>query len=310
MAMRYALIFAGQGSQSVGMGREFYENFACTRELLESASDRLKIDFKNLLFTQNEELAISEFTQPAIILNSLMSYEALAQRLSIEPKFSLGHSLGEFGALAASKAFSFLDTIKLVNLRGKFMQEACEGKDAGMMVVLGLADDVVESICAEAMEQGLQIYAANYNCDGQIVVAGVRADLAKFETKFKEAGAKRTMLLNMSVASHCPILQPASVRLADELEKILAQNFAPVVSNVSAKTYTTKHEALNLLKEQLVKPVLYKQSIKNYESEVDCFIELGAATLKGINKKITDKPTLSITDMASLDEAVRILEER
>ena len=190
------------------------------------------------------------------------------------------------------------------------MQEACVGKDAGMMVVLGLSDEFVEGICKEAQDESLQIYAANYNCDGQIVVAGVRADLAKYEAKFKEAGAKRAMLLNMSVASHCPILEPASVRLANELEGVLAANFAPVVSNVNAKIYTDKNEALVLLKEQLTHPVRYKQSIKNYENEVDCFIELGAATLKGINKKITEKPTYSVTDMASLEEVVKILEER
>ena len=239
-----------------------------------------------------------------------MSYLAFSERIKAKPEFSLGHSLGEFTALAVSGAFSFIEAIRLVNLRGKFMQEACVGKDAGMMVVLGLSDEVVEGICKEAQDEGLQIYAANYNCDGQIVVAGVRADLAKYEAKFKEAGAKRAMLLNMSVASHCPILEPASVKLANELEGVLAANFAPVVSNVNAKIYTDKNEALVLLKEQLTHPVRYKQSIKNYENEVDCFIELGAATLKGINKKITEKPTYSVTDMASLEEVVKILEER
>lgn len=271
---------------------------------------RSGIDFEELLFTQNDKLDKTEFTQPAIVLNSLMSYLAFSNFIKAKPEFSLGHSLGEFTALAVSGAFSFIEAIRLVNLRGKFMQEACIGKDAGMMVVLGLSDEVVEGICKEAQDEGLQIYAANYNCDGQIVVAGVRADLASYEAKFKEAGAKRAMLLNMSVASHCPILEPASVKLANELEGVLAANFAPVVSNVNAKIYTDKKEALVLLKEQLTHPVRYKQSIKNYENEVDCFIELGAATLKGINKKITERPTYSVTDMASLEEVVKILEER
>ena len=307
---KFAFIFAGQGSQSVGMGKDFYENFSSAKLLLNDACNDTGIDFEELLFTQNDKLDKTEFTQPAIVLNSLMSYLAFSEHIKAKPEFSLGHSLGEFTALAVSGAFSFVEAIRLVNLRGKFMQEACIGKDAGMMVVLGLSDEVVEGICKEAHDEGLQIYAANYNCDGQIVVAGVRADLAKYEAKFKEAGAKRAMLLNMSVASHCPILEPASVKLANELKGVLAANFAPVVSNVNAKIYTNKNEALVLLKEQLTHPVRYKQSIKNYENEVDCFIELGAATLKGINKKITEKPTYSITDMASLEEVVKILEER
>ena len=307
---KFAFIFAGQGSQSVGMGKDFYENFSSAKLLLNDACNDTGIDFEELLFTQNDKLDKTEFTQPAIVLNSLMSYLAFSERIKAKPEFSLGHSLGEFTTLAVSGAFSFVEAIRLVNLRGKFMQEACVGKDAGMMVVLGLSDEVVEGICKKAQDEGLQIYAANYNCDGQIVVAGVRADLAKYEAKFKEAGAKRAMLLNMSVASHCPILEPASVKLANELEGVLAANFAPVVSNVNAKIYTDKNEALVLLKEQLTHPVRYKQGIKNYENEVDCFIELGAATLKGINKKITEKPTYSITDMASLEEVVKILEER
>ncbi|WP_103580985.1 ACP S-malonyltransferase [Campylobacter concisus] len=307
---KFAFIFAGQGSQSVGMGKDFYENFSSAKLLLNDACNDTGIDFEELLFTRNDKLDKTEFTQPAIVLNSLMSYLAFSERIKAKPEFSLGHSLGEFTALAVSGAFSFVDAIRLVNLRGKFMQEACVGKDAGMMVVLGLSDEVVEGICKEAHNEGLQIYAANYNCDGQIVVAGVRADLAKYEAKFKEAGAKRAMLLNMSVASHCPILEPASVKLANELESVLAENFAPVVSNVNAKIYTDKNEALVLLKEQLTHPVRYKQSINNYENEVDCFIELGAATLKGINKKITEKPTYSVTGMASLEEVVKILEER
>ncbi|WP_103590047.1 ACP S-malonyltransferase [Campylobacter concisus] len=307
---KFAFIFAGQGSQSVGMGKDFYENFSSAKLLLNDACNDTGIDFEELLFTQNDKLDKTEFTQPAIVLNSLMSYLAFSEGIKAKPEFSLGHSLGEFTALAVSGAFSFVEAIRLVNLRGKFMQEACLGKDAGMMVVLGLSDEVVEGICKEAQDESLQIYAANYNCDGQIVVAGVRADLAKYEAKFKEAGAKRAMLLNMSVASHCPILEPASVKLANELEGVLAENFAPVVSNVNAKNYTDKNEALMLLKEQLTHPVRYKQSIKNYENEVDCFIELGAATLKGINKKITEKPTYSVTDMASLEEVVKILEER
>lgn len=306
--MNSAFIFPGQGSQSFGMGKEIYENSSEARELLQNASDSLKIDFKNLLFSENEFLSKSEFTQPAIVLNSLMCYLAFKNRMNFTPKFSLGHSLGEFSALAISGAFSFIDAIKLVNLRGKFMQEDCNGKDVTMMVILGLEDSKVEEICYKAQNQNAIFYTANYNCDGQIVLAGIKSDLQKFENEFKEAGAKKTMMLNMSVVSHCPILKDAGAKLAKELESVLKQNFTPVISNVTAKFYNNKDEALNLLKNQLTNPVLYKQSIANYENDVENFIEFGASVLKGINKKITQKPTFCVTDLKSLDETIKNLE--
>lgn len=307
MRMKTAFIFPGQGSQSLGMGREFYENFTSARNLFEQASDELKIDFKHLLFEENDKLNISEFTQPAIVLNSLMSFLALKERVEMAPAFSLGHSLGEFSALATSGAFEFLDALNIVNLRGKFMQQDCDGKGAGMMVVLNLADDKIEQICANARDEGLFAYVANFNCNGQVVVAGLSADLAKLESKFKEAGAKRAMLLNMSVASHCPILQNASQKLVEKLSEILKPTFAPVISNVSATAYTDKTQALALLQRQLTEPVLYKQSIERNKAEI--YIEFGSSVLKGINKKITDSPTLSITDMTSLEEAVKFIKD-
>ncbi|MDA3043170.1 ACP S-malonyltransferase [Campylobacter sp. JMF_07 ED4] len=307
--MKYAFIFPGQGSQSVGMGREIYENFASAKELLDTASAHTKIDFANLLFEANDKLDISEFTQPSIALNSMMCVLALNEQIKISPEFLLGHSLGEFSALGAAGAIEAKEILRLVNIRGKLMQNACEGKNAGMMVVLALSDEVVCAICDEARAQGKQVWAANFNCDGQIVVAGNRDDLASLEAKFKEAGAKRAMLLNMSVASHCPMLQSASDELVSHLEPALNESFAPVVANATAKIYSTKSEALGLLKAQLISPVLYKHSVKNYENSVDCFVEFGASVLKGINKKITDKPTFSISNLSSLEEFVKFAKE-
>ncbi|EAI5466296.1 ACP S-malonyltransferase [Campylobacter lari] len=305
--MNSAFIFPGQGSQSVGMGLSFYDNSKKAKELLDNASDFCKIDFKNLLFKENENLNKSEFTQMAIVLNSLMAYEALKEQVDIEAKYSLGHSLGEFSALATQDAFSFLDVIALVNKRGKFMQEDCSKIEAGMMVILGLEDKVVEELCQKALSEEKNIFAANYNCDGQIVVAGLKPDLVSYESEFKNAGAKRAMLLNMSVASHCPLLKNASLKLTKELEPILKESFKSVVSNVNAKVYNDKNQALMLLSEQLIKPVLYKQSIKAIDEEVDFYIEFGANVLKGLNKKITQKETYTLSKIEDIGEILKVI---
>ncbi len=288
------------------MGRDFYESSLKAKELLDEASDFCKIDFKRLLFSENEDLNKSEFTQPAIVLNSLLCYCALLESMpGLSFKFTLGHSLGEFSALALSGALSFLEAIDLVHKRGVFMQEDCSGLELAMMVVLGLEDEASEELCAEAREDGMRVYLANYNCDGQVVIAGLSSDLARLESRFKSRGAKKTMFLNMSVVSHCPLLQNASWKLSFELEKLLRPRFAPVISNVNAKAYQNKDEAMILLKNQLVKPVLYKQSIQSVEDEVDLFIELGASVLKGLNRKITAKNTLSLTKIEELDEVLK-----
>ncbi|MCH3697894.1 ACP S-malonyltransferase [Campylobacter lari] len=305
--MNSAFIFPGQGSQSVGMGLSFYDNSKKAKELLDNASDFCKIDFKNLLFKENENLNKSEFTQMAIVLNSLMAYEVLKEQVEIEAKYSLGHSLGEFSALATQDAFSFLDVIALVNKRGQFMQEDCSKIEAGMMVILGLQDKVVEELCQKALSEKKNIFAANYNCDGQIVVAGLKPDLASYESEFKNAGAKRAMLLNMSVASHCPLLKNASLKLTKELEPILKESFKSVVSNINAKVYNDKNQALMLLSEQLIKPVLYKQSIKAIDEEVEFYIEFGASVLKGLNKKITQKETYTLSKIEDIDEILKVV---
>lgn len=301
-------IFPGQGSQKTGMGLDFYQNSPSAKTLLDNASDKLDLDLANLLFEKNDLLDKSEYTQVAIVLNSLMAFLALDETCKdLDFPILLGHSLGEFSALAVAGALSFIDALKLVRLRGAFMQEACLGKDAGMLVLLGLNDDLTISICESLQKNDKQVWVANYNCDGQIVLAGKRQDLEEASALFKEKGAKRAMLLNMSVASHCPLLLPAAKKLSPFLGEFLHDDFKSVISNVNALAYKDATTAATLLEAQLVSPVLYKQSIKASEEKVLAFVEFGSKVLSGLNKKITSKPTYSLTNMQEIEDFARSL---
>ncbi|HRG61218.1 MAG TPA: acyltransferase domain-containing protein, partial [Aliarcobacter cryaerophilus] len=232
------------------------------------------------------------------------------EKCNIEPEFVLGHSLGEFSALVAAGAIDYLDAIELVNKRGTFMTEACSGGGAGMMALLGLDDEKVEAMCKEQREAGKKVWPANYNMDGQLVLAGLKADLESLVDTFKAAGAKRALVLDMSVASHCELLQSAVENLKPYLLEYLNDEFLDVISNVSAEVYNTKDEAIELLSSQLISPVKYKQSIKAHDSKVDLYIEFGnGAVLKGLNKKSSEKPTLNVSDMKTLNETIEVLND-
>ncbi|MDX4035425.1 ACP S-malonyltransferase [Aliarcobacter skirrowii] len=307
---KVAFIFPGQGSQTIGMGRDFFENSDIAKDMVKKASERLNIDFEKLLFEENDNLGKTEFTQPAILLVSSIALAVFKEKCKIEPEFVLGHSLGEFSALVAAGAIDYLDAIELVNKRGTFMNEACSGGGAGMMALLGLDDETVENICKEQREAGKKVWPANYNMDGQLVLAGLKADLESLVDTFKAAGAKRALVLDMSVASHCELLQSAVENLKPYLFEYLNDEFLDVVSNVSAEVYNTKDEAIELLASQLISPVKYKQSIKAHDSKVDLYIEFGnGAVLKGLNKKSSEKPTLNVSDMKTLNETIEALND-
>lgn len=309
--MKCAFLFPGQGSQAVGMGEGFLKNSSIAKEIMLEATMKTNIDFDTLLFSENENLSKTEFTQPAILLVSSIAWKIFTQETNIVPTYTLGHSLGEFSALVASNTLDIAQAVDLVHLRGKLMRDACSSKEVGMLVCLGLSDEIVEDICAKEREKGKEVWAVNYNTDGQIVIAGVKKDLEELETILKESKAKRAMLLNMSVASHCPLLDSAKEPFKEALENSLKDNFiAPVISNVTAKSYNTKEEALNLLPEQLTKPVLYKQSIQAIDNEIDFYIEFGQGNvLKGLNRKITKKPHFNVSDMKSLEKTIADIKE-
>ena len=306
MSKRIAMIFAGQGSQAVGMGKDFYENSEVAREMFAKAGERIGVDFKELIFEENDKLGQTAFTQPAILLVQMVAYKLFKDACpDVKAELFLGHSLGEFSALCASGAIDYVDAVELVHKRGALMQSACEEIEAGMMVLVGLDDETVESVCATAQADGKKVWPANYNQDGQLVVAGMKSDLVSLEQTFKDAGAKRALLLDMSVASHCELLAPAQEPLAELMSDMVSDNFeAPIVSNVTTQKYSTKDEAVSLLKDQLVKPVKYKQSILAVAPELDMVIEFGnGVVLKGLNRRIAKElKTLNISDMASLEK--------
>jgi [acyl-carrier-protein] S-malonyltransferase len=302
---KVAFIFPGQGSQTIGMGKDFFDNSDIAKVMISKASERLGIDFEKLLFEENENIGKTEFTQPAILLVSAIANAIFKEKCDITSTFVLGHSLGEFSALVSAGGIDYLDAIELVHKRGLFMTDACSGGGAGMMALVGIDDASVEKICEEQRALGKKVWPANYNMDGQLVLAGLKADLELLADTFKAAGAKRAIVLDMSVASHCELLTSAVENLNPYLEKFIKDEFEPVISNVTAQAYTTKAEAIKLLSAQLTSPVKYKQSIVAFENDVDLFIEFGnGAVLKGLNKKITKVVTTNVSDMKSLESVI------
>lgn len=309
---KVAFIFPGQGSQTNGMGKDFFENSDIAKDMIKNASDRLGFNFEDLLFNESENLGKTEFTQPAILLVSCIALAVFKEKTDIKPEFVLGHSLGEFSALVASGAISYLDAIELVHRRGLFMNEACAGAGAGMMALVGLDDSTVEKITQTQRDAGKKVWAANYNMDGQIVVAGLKADLESLVDTFKEAGAKRALVLDMSVASHCELLTSAVEKLQPYLEEYITEDFdSSVISNVSTNPYNTKADAIKLLSSQLISPVKYKHSIVTHTTELDMMIEFGnGAVLKGMNRKINKAvPTLNVSDMKTLEATLEALND-
>ena len=190
------------------------------------------------------------------------------------------------------------------------MQKACENINAGMMAVIGLADEVILNVLENEQKNGKKVWGANFNSNGQVVVAGIKSDLEALQPILKEAGAKKSVVLDMSVASHCELLKSAEDELKSELEKNVKDSFiAPIISNVTAREYQSKTEAVELLTKQLISPVKYRESIEYISDKIDLFIEFGHSTvLKGLNRRIARKiPTLNISDMATLEKTVQEL---
>jgi len=294
-----ALIFPGQGSQFPGMGREFYDAFPAAREIFDEANRVLGYDLTKLcLEGPAEQLNLTRHTQPALLTVSTVIYRLLRDAVTLSPAFMAGHSLGEYSALVAADVLDFSDAVRLVSLRGNYMQEAVPDGAGAMAAVLGLSAEKVTDICAESTEEGAVVVPANINSPEQIVISGDRKGVEKACELAKEAGAKRVVPLPVSVPSHSPLMREAAGKLSREVDKVAFRRPAvPVISNVEAAPLSSGEEAKELLLRQLYSPVQWVASIRRMVAEkVGVIVEIGPGkVLTGLVKRIDrDVTALSV----------------
>lgn len=298
-----AFIFPGQGSQSVGMGKEFYDHFKVARDVFEEADDTLRFSISGLCFQGTENaLKLTENTQPAVLTTSIAALRVLQAEKGIQARFTAGHSLGEYSALVASGALSFSEAVRIVRLRGRFMQEAVPLGEGAMAAILGMEKEEVEKICDEA-SSGEVLSPANFNCPGQIVIAGHSKAVERAMEMVKQKG-KKAMLLPVSAPFHSPLMKPAGHRLNEAMEGMnVGELNVPVVTNVEADINTSKERVRPLLVAQVSSPVRWEESMrKMIEEGVEQFLEIGPGkVLSGLAKRIDPKAeTKNLEDIQTL----------
>ena len=270
--MKKAYVFPGQGSQFPGMAKDLYESNTTAREMLEKANKILGFRITDIMFEGTaEDLKRTDVTQPAIFLHSVILAKCIPD---FEPDMVAGHSLGEFSALVAAGALDFEEGLKLVAIRARAMQKACEIVPGTMAAVLALSSDKIEEICASC--DGI-VVPANYNCEGQVVISGEKTAVEAACIKLKEAGARRALPLPVGGAFHSPLMEPARAELAEGIEKAIFHTpVCPVYQNVTAKSSTDPAEIKANLLAQLTAPVRWTQSVQNMLTDgATHFTELG-----------------------------------
>ena len=306
--IKTAFLFAGQGAQVIGMGKDLAENFPTAQAWLDRANTALGYDLASICFNGPEsELIKTENAQPGIFLVSWIAFEMLKERVpALRFDATAGLSLGEFTALTAAGAMSFEDGLRVVRQRGRFMQEACEATKGGMAVVIGLDETPTREICAEA-----GVVLANLNCPGQLVISGEIEKIGKACELAKAKGAKRAIPLTVAGAYHSPLMASAQPKLQAELAKAkLVAPAVPVISNVTAQPHTTPDQVAIRMVEQVTSSVRWEESMRYLLAQgYTRFIELGpGAALSGFMKRINKEALmLNVSDAASLEVVVKTL---
>lgn len=288
--MKKAYVFPGQGSQFPGMAKDLYESDPVAREMLEKANEILGFRITDIMFDGTaEDLKQTRVTQPAIFLHSVVLAKCLPD---FKPDMVAGHSLGEFSALVAAGAMDFEEGLRLVSIRAQAMQKACETNPGAMAAVLALPSETIEKICSEC--DGI-VVAANYNCEGQVVISGEKDAVEAACVRLKEAGAKRALPLPVGGAFHSPLMEPAREELAEGIEKAIFRTpSCPVYQNVTAMPTTDPDEIKKNLLAQLTAPVRWTQSVVNMIGDgAGHFVELGPGkVLQGLVAKIGSNLTV------------------
>jgi [acyl-carrier-protein] S-malonyltransferase len=304
---KIAFLFPGQGSQFVGMGKDLFENYPLARQTFEEADERLGYKLSQLCFEGPEEqLRLTEITQPAILAASVAALRALEVRVP-RPHFVAGHSLGEYSAHVASGTMTFADALRTVRLRGKYMQEAVPVGVGAMAAILGMEPEKVAAVCEDAA-QGEVCSPANINSPEQIVISGHTAAVERATKLADERGAKRAKILPVSAPFHCALMKPAQDRLAPDLDGLKTHKpVYPVVCNVEAAFITDEQRAVNTLIAQVTGSVKWEQSMRLLiENGVETFIEIGPGkVLSGLMRQIDRaKKCLNVGDEASLSKTL------
>ncbi|MCW8855605.1 MAG: ACP S-malonyltransferase [Gammaproteobacteria bacterium] len=293
--MKFACVFPGQGSQSIGMMAEFSEKYSEVKDIFTRASDALGYDLAGIISAGPvEELNKTECTQPAMLTAGVAAWKVLRMNTELKPALLAGHSLGEYTALVCSGAMKFEDAVKLVAERGRLMQNAVPEGIGAMAAILGLDDDQVISICEQATSDIVIVQAVNFNSPGQVVIAGHDQAVEKAMLLAKEAKAKRALKLPVSVPSHSSLMTDAAKQLGEVLSSIeIKSPEIPVLHNVDAKTHSDPSEIKQCLQQQLHNPVLWVDTVNNLIAQgIDSIVECGPGkVLAGLNRRIDKSAT-------------------